>query len=284
MTEAERAEPEAGRPPGTRPGALEKRDRAAALAAGPGKIPRKVVVIFLSSLVALAFVGVVLDHFFPGTAGTSTTTTVGRAGAVSRGPRASKPPSASSRAQLPSTQAALMGLKHLRPAQAPGFSLTDQHGHRVSLAGFRGKVVVLSFFDAACDDICPVLAKELSLAKADLGAAASRVAMVTVNTDPLTSAGPTEVPSAGYFLTGSLARLNAVWTSYGISIEVQRDTGVVSHNDFLYFIDPSGRLRLRATPYANEATSGRFSLPEATERAWGAGIAAQAKSLLPGRG
>jgi len=186
-----------------------------------------------------------------------------------------------------------MSLERLNVAAAPGFTLTDQHGRRVSLASLRGKVVVLSFFDAACDDICPVLEKELSQAYADLGQLGYGVAIVTVNTDPLaltnSAARPAEaashapLPADWYFLTGSLSQLNAVWTNYGISIDVQRDTGIVSHNDFLYFIDPSGRLRLRATPFANESTSGLFSLPGSAEAAWAAGIADQAKSLLRGR-
>ena len=72
--------------------------------------------------------------------------------------------------------------------------------------------MVLSFFDAACDDICPILETELLQAYADLGPLAPRVAVVTVNTDPLdlsvSSARPPEAarrahwPATWYFLTG----------------------------------------------------------------------------------
>ena len=151
---------------------------------------------------------------------------------------------------------------------------------------------MLSFFDAACDDICPVLERELSQADLDLGAGASRVAMLTVNTDPLAlspaSAVPAEVaahvrfPAVWYFLTGPLHRLDAIWTSYGITIDVQRANRIVSHNDFLYFIDPSGRLRLRATPFADESTSGVSNLPAATEAKWATGIANETRALLGG--
>lgn len=250
------------------------------------------------SLAAIGLGGVVLDHFFPGPVGSSTTTTLpgnyppplqttpaGTQGA-NAGAAAPQLP------QLRAPQASLMGLQRLNAAVAPGFSLTDQHGRLVSLASLRGKVVVLSFFDGACDDICPVLEKELSQAYTDLGPQASRVAIVTVNTDPLalstSAARPAEAaprapsPATWYFLTGPLSQLNSVWSSYGISIDVQRDAGLVSHNDFLYFIDPSGRLRFRATPFANETTSGVYSLPGGTEAAWAAGIANQARLLLRG--
>ena len=278
-------------------------DRAAAFAAGPSKIPRTVIVVSVIAVTVLGLGGVALDHFFPGPVGISTTTTLAPnyppplqtapagaqlatgAGAQSRTGNLPAAP------QLPASAAALMGLQRLNAARAPGFSLTDQHGRVVSLATFRGKVVVLSFFDAACDDICPVLERELSQADLDLGRDSGRVAMLTVNTDPLAlstaAARPAEespAPSAvaWYFLTGALTRLDAVWSSYGIAIDVQRDTGLVSHNDFLYFIDPSGRLRFRATPFADENTSGVSSLPVGTEATWAAGIAAQAKALLGG--
>ncbi len=183
-----------------------------------------------------------------------------------------------------------MDVQHLSAAIAPDFLLTDQRGRRVSLSSLKGKVVVLSFFDAACDDICPVLERELARAYADLGPDDSRVALVTVNTDPLAlsvssataakAAAGAPLPAGWMFLTGSVAQLDPVWRSYGIAIDVQRETGLVSHNDFLYFIDPSGRLRLRATPFANESPSGVYSLPSGTEATWAAGIANQAKSLL----
>ena len=82
--------------------------------------------------------------------------------------------------------------------------------------------------------------------------------------------GPAEAAARGfslkdwYFLTGSLPKLNVVWSEYGVAIDVQRGTHIVSHNDALYFIDPSGRMRLRATPFANESAAGVFSLPRVT--------------------
>jgi protein SCO1/2 len=192
-------------------------------------------------------------------------------------------------AQLPAPVPALMGLQHLTGRQAPRFALMDQYGHTASLGSLRGKVVVLSFFDAACDDICAVLEAELSQAYHDLGPYRSQVALITVNTDPLALALASGFPAEegtissvpGWrFLTGSLAQLGPVWTAYGVSIEVQRRTHAVSHNDLLYFIDPAGRLRLQATPFADENASGSFGLSHATEVDWAAGIAAEARSLL----
>jgi len=130
---------------------------------------------------------------------------------------------------------------------------------------------------------------ELSRAYADLGVDAARVSFVTVNTDPLGlsvgEAGPTEkgilraVPT-WQFLTGSLDQLNSVWRSYGVAVEVQTSTRTVSHNEVMYFIDALGRVRDRATPFANETQRGAYSLALPTETRWAAGIADEARDLL----
>ena len=47
---------------------------------------------------------------------------------------------------------------------------------------------MLTFFNGRCNDICPVLAAEISQADVDLGAEATRVSFLTVNTDPMSAA------------------------------------------------------------------------------------------------
>ena len=192
--------------------------------------------------------------------------------------------------------AGMMGLATAR-GLAPGFRLTDQAGRSVSLAGLRGKVVVLSFFDADCNDLCPVLAAELRAADRRLGAERASVAFVTVNTDPLRTGRRAAAEGARtsrlgglsnwYFLSGSLRKLDAVWQRYGITIDVQRATGLVSHNEAMWFIRPSGALAEEATPFGDEhPATGTFTLPAATEARFGAGIARYARDLItdPSRG
>ncbi len=266
-------------------------DRTAAFAAGPPRFPGQVMSLAVAGFVVLGLGGVVLDHVFPGPVGAAATATTNGnyPPALPAGLATLSTPRTTVMAQLPAPVPALMGLQHLRGAQAPPFALVDQYGRTATLRNLRGKVVVLSFFDAACDDICGVLETELSQAYQDLGPDRSQVALVTVNTDPLAltltprfpaEEGTTSSVPGWRFLTGSLARIAPVWTAYGVSIEVQRRDHAVSHNDLLYFIDPAGRLRLEATPYANESASGGFSLPHATEVEWATGIAAQARSLM----
>ncbi len=266
-------------------------DRAAAFAAGPPRFPRKVIVLAAAAFVVLGLGGVVLDRLFPGPVGATTSTTTGvYPPPLSTGPVTAPAPApvATAGAQLPARAAALMGLQGLSGAPAPPFRLVDQLGRPSSPGSFRGKVVVVSFFDATCNDICPVLETELAEAYRDLGGRGARVEFVTVDTDPLALAPAAARPAEegvmasvpGWrFLTGSLAQLDAVWARYGVSVQVQRSTKAVSHNDVLYFIDPAGRGRARATPFADESFSGSFSLNRATEARWAAGIASEARAL-----
>ena len=40
-------------------------------------------------------------------------------------------------------------------------------------------------------------------------------------------------------VTGPLTTLNGIWKAYGVSISVQRNTGLEAHNDVMDFIDPA---------------------------------------------
>jgi len=67
----------------------------------------------------------------------------------------------------------LMQLSPVPVTSAPRFTLTDQGGHPMSLAGLRGRVVVLDFVDPHCTDICPIVSREFLDAYRDLGATAA---------------------------------------------------------------------------------------------------------------
>jgi cytochrome oxidase Cu insertion factor (SCO1/SenC/PrrC family) len=132
-------------------------------------------------------------------------------------------------------------------AVAPGFTLTDQFGKRVSLRSFRGKVVIVSFNDPECTTICPLTTTALLHAKKLLGPAASRVELLGIGANP----EATEVKWVrGYsqahgmlhkwhFLTGSQAELKRVWRAYGIEAAVVQ--GTIDHTPATYVIGPGGR-------------------------------------------
>jgi cytochrome oxidase Cu insertion factor (SCO1/SenC/PrrC family) len=270
-------------------------DRAAALEEGPPGIPPNFIFWVLGSILVLSVGGLLAEHLFssaglnptPSTAPTtSTPALVQPATAVPGSGRATPAPDRSLQAPL----AAFMGLTALRGAPAPAFNLTAANGAPVSMPMRPSSVVVLTFFDAPCNDICPVLASELRDADSDLGARASDVQFVTVNTDPAAlaaaDAGPA-VNGAGLgslpnwrMATGPLATLDAVWKAYGVSISLESRTGLEGHTDVMDFVDAHGDLRYRATPFANESSKGTFTLPASSEARWGAGIATYVESLV----
>ena len=67
---------------------------------------------------------------------------------------------------------------------APGFSLTDQDGHTVSLASLRGKVVLMTFLDPVCTTDCPIIAQEFKQTGQLLGAQDKNVELVAVVANP----------------------------------------------------------------------------------------------------
>src|SRR6476619_6999554 len=112
-------------------------------------------------------------------------------------------------------------------ATAPGFTLTDQFGKRVSLRSLRGKVVVVSFNDPECTTICPLTTTALLRARKLLGPAGSKVELLGIGANPeATQVKWVRDYSQAHgmlhkwrFLTGSLAELKRVWRAYGIEAD-----------------------------------------------------------------
>jgi len=269
---------------------LTPADRASALAQGAPAIPSTFVFWVLGVILVLSVGGLVGEHVFSfvglNPTPTSTPTTAARA-APAATPGAPAPASDHS---LDAPLAAFMGLSSPHPRAAAPFALTDQAGLRRSVPARPPMVVVLTFFDAPCNDICPVLASEIEQADADLGSQAARVEFLTVNTDPTALAPSAESPvlqgtglgalTNWSMLTGPLASLDAVWKAYGVSISTDTKTGQEAHNDVMDFIDAKGELRYRATPFADESASGTFSLSPAAITRWGRGMATYTERLI----
>jgi cytochrome oxidase Cu insertion factor (SCO1/SenC/PrrC family) len=267
-------------------------DRAAALAEGAPGVPSHFVWWLLGAVLVLSMAGLLGEHLFSsaGLNPPSVSTTTTAPSPVPTNPSAAPAPPPAG-AALGASLPALMGLTSPSPRPAPPFTLSDQQGASVSVPPSPPRVVVVTFFDAPCNDICPVLAKEIEAADADLGARAGEVEFVTVNTDPAalaaSAASPTLTGTAlgalpnWHMVTGPLATLNAVWKAYGVSISLSAATGAEAHNDVMDFIDASGFLRYRATPYADQSTrAGTFTLSPAVEARWGKGIATYAERLI----
>lgn len=133
---------------------------------------------------------------------------------------------------------------------APDFTLRDQRGTFVSLAGLRGRPVLLTFLDSRCTSDCPIEARELSLVLHRVPASL-RPALVVVSVDRMGDT-PSSVekamkkwrlagPWTWHWLNGTQSQLAAVWRAYGIA--VQPTTHDIVHGMALYLIDRAGSER-----------------------------------------
>ena len=127
-------------------------------------------------------------------------------------------------------------------------SLIDQNGRPVSLASLRGHVVALTFLDPVCTSACPLIAQEFRQTDENLDAQGRNVdlvAVVAILIDRLpayTNAFDRQEGLTGlsnwYFLTGSVPKLSAAWSSYGVAVETVADGAMVAHSDLAVVIDP----------------------------------------------
>jgi len=105
---------------------------------------------------------------------------------------------------------------------APGFVLTDQHGRSVSLAGYRGSVVVLSFVYPTCGPTCILVAQQI---RGALDQLASPVPVLLISAEPAAD-GPASVArflaqvslsSRAEYLSGTRRQLERLWRAYRIT-------------------------------------------------------------------
>jgi cytochrome oxidase Cu insertion factor (SCO1/SenC/PrrC family) len=167
--------------------------------------------------------------------------------------------------------------------QAPAFSLTDQHGRAVTLASLRGKVVLLGFLDPVCTVDCPLMAQEFRQAGQLLAADSRRVALVAINYNPLYTQvsylqafdrqeGLGAVPNWLY-LTGTRARLEAVWRGYGLPMQILPAGSMIGHGDYAFVLDQAGHIRQEMNFNPGPATT-------ATKSSFAAELAGAAQQLL----
>jgi cytochrome oxidase Cu insertion factor (SCO1/SenC/PrrC family) len=172
---------------------------------------------------------------------------------------------------------ALNGSPLLENAAAPAFSLVDQAGRPVSLAGLRGKTIALTFLDPVCTSDCPIIAQQFHQADSQLGAAASHTVFIAVVANPLyrslsyVRSFDSQERLTGVrnwlFLTGSVRALRTIWNDYGIQVQTEGDGSMVAHSEQAYIIDGAGRLRavLGTDPGSSSVVSASLATLIATE-------------------
>ncbi len=146
---------------------------------------------------------------------------------------------------------------------AASFRLTDQHGRILTMAGLRGKVVLLTFLGPVCSADCQLIAKEFRAAAQLLGTAP--VVLAAITTSPARVADTrgfdrrerlSQVPDWLY-LTGGLPELRRLWTAYGVAPQAQPAGAALAQDDVAWVIDRSGQVReeLNISPGPGTAAS-----------------------------
>lgn len=131
---------------------------------------------------------------------------------------------------------------------APAFTLTDQHGKRIRLSDYRGRVVILTFLAATPNGTSPLIAQQIRGALDDL---ARRAAALAISADPardtparvrtfLTAASLT---GRMEYLTGTTAQLRRIWHAYRVT-PMSAGRAAFERAAAVLLIDPRGRERV----------------------------------------
>ncbi|MFZ5724651.1 MAG: SCO family protein [Pseudomonadota bacterium] len=137
------------------------------------------------------------------------------------------------------------------------FRLPSTRGGDLALQELRGKVVLLNFGFTHCPDVCPLVLTRMAAALRELerqGTDLSRVQPLFVTFDPERDTLDHLREYAAFFhpalvaLRGDAEQTAAVTRQYKV-LHLKQDTGsasgyVFQHSDFVYVIDPAGRVRL----------------------------------------
>jgi protein SCO1 len=150
---------------------------------------------------------------------------------------------------------------------APDFRLTDQDGKGVSISGFRGRPVIVTFIDPLCRAYCPLEGRRLNRVIQRFPAATRPVIVaVSVNVDGNARSNLRTVVQKWKLVpqwrwaVGSEAQLAPVWKRYDIGVLVEKKTvaGVtvrdVAHTEAAYVVDAQGYERaVFLWPYTADA-------------------------------
>jgi protein SCO1/2 len=149
------------------------------------------------------------------------------------------------------TTSGFAGIAVLPPRPAPTIALHDASGHAVTLAGQRGRYVLVTFLYTHCPDVCPLIASNLNAALRALGPERSDVRVLAVSVDP---AGDTPAAVRAYakrmhlepqfrYLIGTRTKLRPVWAAWHV-LSIQRKPGLVDHLAYTMLVDRAGKERV----------------------------------------
>lgn len=136
--------------------------------------------------------------------------------------------------------------------KAPGFTLTDQFDKKYTLGEHAGRVTLITFLDPVCWTDCPLLANQVAQVRAQL-ASNAKIDIVAVAANPyhetlanvrhFIAIHHIEHMKNFYFVTGARSQTSKVWAEYGIGVTATPTDAMSIHDDYMYIVSSSGRLK-----------------------------------------
>lgn len=154
------------------------------------------------------------------------------------------------------------------PRAAPELDLRGSDGSKVTLARYRGKIVLLTFGFTNCAAVCPTTLATLAQARAALGTEARSVQVIFVTVDPERDDAARMREYLGAFdasfigATGSGEALANVRRAYGVTA-TREGSGAdyaMRHTSSIFMIDGAGKLRA-LMPFGRDAADFVHDIP-----------------------
>jgi protein SCO1 len=147
--------------------------------------------------------------------------------------------------QVKAPTSAFEGALLPKGVRAPGFSLRDERGRRVTMSEYRGRPVIVTFLYSHCHDTCPIQAQQIKGALNDLG---HDLPALAISVDP---PGDTQRSvhrfNANQGVTGRIrwvlgreSQLRPLWDGYHITSQ----TPQAEHMARLVLVDKRGFQRI----------------------------------------
>jgi protein SCO1/2 len=160
----------------------------------------------------------------------------------------SSSPGASATPSVPAGASGFDGAALPSGVVAPAFSLRDQAGAPVSLAAYRGRVVVVAVLYSSCGSPCVVIAQQIRGALDELG---KPVPVLVISADPATDtpAGVErflrQVSLSGRvrWLSGPRAQLRSLWHAFRV-LPASAGRAAFARSASVFLIDRRGMERV----------------------------------------
>jgi protein SCO1 len=131
---------------------------------------------------------------------------------------------------------------------APGFTLRDQAGAPVSLAAYRGRVVLLAFLYSACGAPCTVIAQQIRGALDELK---QPVPVLVISADPASDTparvrrflARVSLGGRALWLSGSRAQMRRVWHAFRV-LPASAGRAASARSAPVLLLDRAGRERV----------------------------------------